>query len=141
MTAGQRVFYEKIIKPRKPGESAPANLPCAHTRYHRSMWRQKNKIDIYTVSHTHAHTHIHTGTHTHTHTHIHIHTNTYSLNSRKIYSHMTLLSTGIQEMMELMRGMPASITASPLRAQQREGHNLPSAAVQASRHSVEFPFT
>ena len=37
---------------------------------------------------------------------------------------------GIQEMMELMRGMPASISASPLREQQRAGHNLPSAALK-----------
>ena len=33
-------------------------------------------------------------------------------------------------MMEMMRGMPASILLSPLRELQRAGHNLPSAAVQ-----------
>jgi hypothetical protein len=38
--------------------------------------------------------------------------------------------TGIKEMMEMMRGMPASILLSPLRELQRAGHNLPSAAVQ-----------
>ena len=57
MTPGQRIFYEKLIKPRKPG---------------------------------------------------------------------------IQEMIELMRGMPASIGPSPLRERQRSGHNMPSAALQGS---------
>jgi hypothetical protein len=36
---------------------------------------------------------------------------------------------GIQEMMDLLRGLPASIITSPLRELQRAGLNLPSAAV------------
>ena len=36
---------------------------------------------------------------------------------------------GIQEMMDLLRGLPASITTSPLRELQRAGLHLPSAAV------------
>ena len=38
-------------------------------------------------------------------------------------------------MLDVMRGMPASISASPLRERQRAGFNLPSAAVHSVMHA------
>ena len=108
MTPGQRVFYHKIIKPRRPGTCvAPCFLHfCASCSVTASIRLPSAIAD--------------------------------ACNSKCVPPADSLTCVawdgcaGIQEMMEMMRGMPASITASPLRERQRASLNLPSAAVLGS---------